>query len=362
MDIALSETQRLIRDSIKEYLEREVPFNQVREVEASGDMDRKLWDALAAQGWLGLPLSEAHGGQDGELVDSGVLIEELTRRAVLIPIMETFASAITIQRYGAEGVASDVLPDMARGETIIVPAILEQGDSFDEWSLEVAADGSLSGKKYFVDYGTQASQHLVAARSGGEAGLYLVKNETPAVATEPLKNMGKVPQAIATYSNAKATKVCGQDGYDFLVRLGRLFACVQCVACSQQALDMSIDYVGMRVQFGRPIGTFQAVQHHCANMAIHTLASRFLTYEALWMHGRGEASEAQIAVAKTEASRTATEVPMMAHQLHGGIGLVTEYDLHFFSLRGKQAALSWGTSEECLSLVADTIEEQEAWF
>jgi alkylation response protein AidB-like acyl-CoA dehydrogenase len=362
MDVSLSETQRLIRDSIKEYLEREVPFSQIREVEASGDMDRVLWKALAELGWLGLPLAEAHGGQNGELADAGVLIEELTRRAVLIPIMETFASAITIRRYGSENIASDILPGIARGESIIVPAILEKDDGFDTWSLEAGADGSLTGKKYFVDYGAQATHHLVAAKGGGETGLYLVRNETPDVTTQPLKNMGKVPQAIATYTDAEATKVCGRAGYDFLVRLGRLFASVQCVACSQQALDMSIDYVGMRVQFGRPIGTFQAVQHHCANMAIHTLASRFLTYEALWMHGRGEASDTQIAVAKTEASRTATEVPMMAHQLHGGIGLVTEYDLHFFSLRGKQAALSWGSSEECLSLVADTIEEQEAWL
>lgn len=362
MDVSLSQTQHLICDSIREFVAREVPFSRIREVEASGDMDRRLWSALAELGWLGLPLAEEHGGQSGELADAGVVVEELTRRAALVPILETFAAAVTIQRHGGEDIASDMLPGIPRGETIIVPAILEQNDRFDDLSLEVVADGSLTGKKYFVDYGAQATHHLVAAKNGGETGLYLVTNDATMVKTESLKNIGKVPQAIVTYLDAQATRVCGEEGYEFLVRLGRLLASVQCVACSQQALDMTVEYVGMREQFGRPIGTFQAVQHHCANMATHTLASRFLAYEALWMHDRGEASDTQIAVAKTEASRTATEVPMMAHQLHGGIGLVTEYDLHFFSLRGKQAALSWGSSEECLSLVADTIEAPEQWL
>ncbi|HJN50547.1 MAG: acyl-CoA dehydrogenase family protein [Pseudomonadales bacterium] len=362
MDVSLSETQRLIQDSVKAFVESEIPFSRIREVESSGDMDRKLWKELAELGWLGLPLAEEHGGQAGGLADAGVLIEALTRRAVLVPIAESVVAAATLQRHAPTDVAADILPDLANGTSIAVPAVLEQEDSFKTWSIEVGADGTLTGKKYFVDYGGQATHHLVAARSDGEPGLYLVQAQTPAVTTSAVQNIGKVPQAIVTYEGAAATRVCGQDGYEFLVGLGRLLAAIQCVACSQQALDMTVDYVAMRVQFGQPIGTFQAVQHHCANMATHTLASRYLVFEALWRHDRGEADDTQIAVAKTQASRTATEVTMMAHQLHGGMGLVTEYDLHFFSLRGKQAALSWGSSEECLGLVSDTIEEPEQWL
>jgi|TARA_Y100000310_G_scaffold210081_1_gene210685 alkylation response protein AidB-like acyl-CoA dehydrogenase len=362
MDVTLSETQRLIQDSIKTLVERDIPFTRVREVESSGDMDRALWKELADLGWLGLPLAEEHGGQAGELADAGVLIEALTRRAVLVPIMESVVAAATIQRHAPAEVAADILPDLASGTSIVVPAILEKEDSFDRWSIEIGSDGKLTGTKYFVDYGEQASHHLVAARQGGEPGLYLVDTASDAVTTRTVNNIGKIPQASVNYDGARATQVCAGDGYQFLVGLGRLLASVQCVACSQQALDMTVDYVAMRVQFGQPIGTFQAVQHHCANMATHTLASRYLVYEALWMHDRGDANDTQIAVAKTEASRTATEVTMMSHQLHGGMGLVTEYDLHFFSLRGKQAALSWGSSEECLGLVSDTIEEPEQWL
>jgi alkylation response protein AidB-like acyl-CoA dehydrogenase len=360
MNITLSETQQLIRDSIREYLEKEVPFSRVRQVERDGGMDADLWQGLAGLGWLGLPFPEDLGGQGGELTDAGVLIEELTRRAVLIPIAETFAAAITIQRFGPADLAAGVVKKVQDGTMTISPAILEESDSFNTCDLQ-ETNGTISGSKFFVDYGGQVSHHLVAANDAGGSALFLVENG-PAVSHRSLSNIGKIPQSVVTYTNAPSTRVCGAEGLQFLLHLGRLFATIQCLGCSQQALDMTVEYVGMRVQFGRPIGTFQAVQHHCANMATHTLATRFLTYEALWDLDRGLATDTQIAVVKTEASRTATEVPMLAHQLHGGMGFVTEYDLHFFSLRGKQASLAWGSAEECLAAVANTIEEPEAWL
>jgi alkylation response protein AidB-like acyl-CoA dehydrogenase len=146
------------------------------------------------------------------------------------------------------------------------------------------------------------------------------------------------------------------------VQLGRALAAVQCLGCAQQALDMTVEYVSQRVQFGQPIGAFQAVQHHCANMATLVESTRFLAYEAMSAIDRGSASERQIAIAKASASRTVAEVTMMAHQLHGGIGIVEEYDLYFFSLRGKERALAWGSAEECLSIVAKHIEEAEDWL
>ena len=362
MDVSLSETQRLIRDSIREYAEREVLFSRIRAVEASRGMDSELWQELSALGWLALPFQERYGGQAGDLTDTGVLIEELTRRAVLIPLVETFAAGITIQRYASEDVARDIINRILDGSVTISPAVLEANDRFDEFTTRVGPDGLIRGTKYFVDYGQLTSHHLVAATSEGRVGLYLVARDDPNVSAKPVTNIGKIPQAIVTYEGARAVQVADESGYTFLRNLARTFAGVQCVACSQQSLDMTVAYVGMRVQFGRPIGTFQAVQHHCANMATHTLASRFLVYEALWKLERAKSTDEEIAFAKAQASRTASEVPMMAHQLHGGMGLVTEYDLHFFSLRGKQAALSWGSSEECLQIVAKLIEEPTEWL
>ena len=358
---ALSETQQLVKDAIKDFLEREVPFNRIREVEASGDYDRDLWKDLVDNGWLGLPFAEEIGGQGGELSDFGILLEELQRRAVLIPILETIVCGVTIARYGDTATALDIVGKILSGKVTLSPAILEESDGFDDISLEVSG-GKVSGEKCFVDYGQHVTHHLVVAKEGGEIGLYLVDARSSAAQARPLANIGKVPQANVIFSSAIANRVAGADGFQFLLRLGRVFSAIQCLACSQQALDMTVDYVGIRVQFDQPIGAFQAVQQHCADMATHTLATRFLAYEALWMLDRGTATDTQINIAKTEAARTASYVPMQAHHLHGGIGMVREYDLHFFSLRGKQASLSWGSTEECLAKVADTVEEPEQWL
>lgn len=361
MDVSLSETQQLVKGAIKDYLEKEVPFNRIREVESSGDYDRPLWAALVEQGWLGLPFAEELGGQGGELTDVGVLLEELQRRAVLIPILETIASGVTIARYGDPATAKDVVSRILAGTMTLSPAVLEASDSYDDIEMKVEG-GTITGGKYFVDYGQYVTHHLVVAKERGELGVYLVDASGPDVQARPLSNTGRVPQADITYAGAPAKKVAGADASQFLVRLGRALASIQCLACAQQALDMSIDYVGMRVQFGRPIGTFQAVQHICADMAMDTLATRFLAYEALWMLDQGTATDKQLYIAKAQASRTASERTMDAHQLHGGLGFTREYDLHFSTIRGEQAALSWSNEEECLAKVAETIEEPVQWL
>lgn len=361
MDVSLSETQQLVRDSIRDYLEREVPFDRVREVEATGDYDRRLWEALVEQGWLALPFAEELGGQGGELADVGVLLEELQRRSVLIPILETVASGVTIARHADAATAKDIVSDIVSGALTISPAILEANDSYDDIRMQVAS-GTVSGEKYFVDYGQYVTHHLVVANDGGELGVYLVDANGPQVQVRPLSNTGRVPQANITYTGAPAQRIASADAAKFLVQLGRALATIQCLACAQQALDMTITYVGMRVQFGRPLGSFQAVQHLCADMASDTLATRFLAYEALWMLDRGMATDTQLYIAKAQASRTASERTMDAHQLHGGLGFTREYDLHFSTIRGKQAALSWGTESECLAKVAATVEEPEKWL
>ena len=361
MDLALSETQQLIRDSVRDYLEREVSFDRVREVETSNDYDRELWEGFQQLGWLGLPFPEEIGGSGGSRTDLAVLIEELAKRAVIIPMLETMVAALVIHQFGTGKPSREILSAVLSGEAIVVPAILEQSDKFDDIQMRVRND-KLRGEKYFVDYGQVATHHLVAAMKGREIGLYLVDANDAAVQAAPLHTIGRTPQARVTYDGVAAVQICGGDGYRQLVQLGRALAAIQCLGYAQQALDMTVEYTSHRVQFGQPIGSFQAVQHHCANMATMVEASRFLAYEAVWSIDNDVATDEQIAIAKASASRTATEVTMQAHQLHGGIGIAEEYDLHFFSLRGKESALTWGSAEECLAAIADSVEELEDWL
>ncbi len=359
MDTTLSETQRLLRDSLRDYLANEVPFDRIRELEREGGSDRALWDYLQGAGFLALPFAEAHGGEGGELTDTAVVLEELTRRACIIPFLETTASALTIERHAGESLADEVVRGVIGGTITIAPAL--QGATPANGASPRVEGGALTGERRFVDYGADVTHHLVEATGDGEPALYLVDARGEGVATESLSTIARTPVAHCTYRGAPARRAGGAEALRFLRNAGRALCAVQCVGNAQQALDMTVEYVGMRVQFGRPIGSFQAVQHHCANMATQTLGARFLTYQAVWRLDQGLASDRQVAKAKALASRAATEVTMQAHILFGGIGYTEEYDLHFFSRHGKERALAWGSADECLRLAADTIDEVRPW-
>ena len=364
MDTALTETQRMLQDSIRSYLRNEIPFNRIRDLEAGGGWDTDLWRYLQSAGFLALPFPEAMGGaagDEGALTDLAVLLEELTRRAVVIPFLETMAGGLAIVRHGDATVAAEIIGGIIKGTITLAPAILEASDDYEDVQLRVGS-GRITGTKRSVDYAQHVTHHLVAARDDAGLGLFLVDANAAEVTVRPVKNMGRTPQAHVDYKGAAVRKAGGEEAYRFLMLIGRALTSIECLANAQQALDATVEYVSMRVQFGRPIGTFQAVQHHTANMATMVLSTRFLAYEALWKLDRGEATERTVAAAKAWAARTATEVPMMAHQLHGGIGFTEEYDLHFFSRRGKQRAVAWGTADECLAVLANSIEESERWL
>jgi alkylation response protein AidB-like acyl-CoA dehydrogenase len=360
MDLELTETQAILRDTLREFLEAEVPFARVRELEQRQCSDEALWASLLSQGWLGVALPEE--ADEGGLVEAGLLVEEVQRRAALVPVVEAISCAVTIARHGSHERAPEFVRGILAGEMTLVPAILESSDCFGEVAAEVGEDGRLNGEKLFVDYANAASHHLVAARCGGALGLYLVDSSQPEVEMTPTPTLGRTPAARVRYENARADALCGADGHAFLIQLARALCAVQALSCMQVALEMSVAYTSIREQFGRPIGTFQAVQHHAADMAIDTESTRFLVYEALDALDRGEASEEQVAIAKAAASRAVPEVTMLAQQLHGGQGFIEENDLYFFTLRGKERSLAWGTGEECLALIGRSVETPERWL
>jgi alkylation response protein AidB-like acyl-CoA dehydrogenase len=361
MDLELTATQQLLRDSLRELLVKELPFDQVRVCETERRADAALWSRLTELGWLATPFPAALGGGEGGLLEAGILVEELARRAAVIPAVETLACGLALLRCG-EPDAHDGVRRIASGALRPVPAVLEASDDFDRVDSEVDAQGRLRGEKYFVDYAEFATHHLVAARCGGAPGLYRVDARDPALKIERRDAIGRTPQAQVRYDGARAELAGGSEMLAELLRIARALTSVQIVGCMQAALDQTVAYTRVREQFGRPIGTFQAVQHHAANMAIELESCRFLAYEALDALQRGRASDEQIAIAKAAASRAVPEVTMLAQQLHGGQGYIEENDLYFFTLRGKDRSLAWGTAEECLDVVARSADQLEDWL
>jgi 3-oxocholest-4-en-26-oyl-CoA dehydrogenase beta subunit len=144
--------------------------------------------------------------------------------------------------------------------------------------------------------------------------------------------------------------------------LTQLFSSIQCLGAMTQALEQSVKYASVREQFGRPIGGFQAVQHHCANMAMHVESLRLMAYENLYRIQHGNWDPIAVAMTKAAAARAVPEVTMLAHQIHGGIGVIEDHHLYFFTLRAKERSLAWGTVEECLATIAADIEQPTKWW
>ncbi len=361
MNLELTETQSQIRNTLRELIEKEVPFARVRELEASGRSDEILWRRLVEQGWLGTPFASELGGGDGGLVEAGLLVEEVMRRAAIVPVAEVLACALAVLRSAPGERANALARDVIAGEVRPVPALLEASDRFGDVEAVVTAEGRLTGEKLFVDYAEFATHHLVAAREANEIGLFLVARGA-GVECEPLRAIGRTPQSRVRYQSAPAERLTRAQGLSELVQISRALAAVQIVSCMQRSLEMTVAYTSVREQFGQAIGSFQAVQHHAANMATWVTSARFLAYEALFDLEQGTASEEQVAIAKAAASEKAPEVLMLGHQLHGGQGFIEENDLYFFTLRGRDRCLAWGGHEECLELVSRTVERKQDWL
>ena len=353
MNLDLTETQQLLQTTVREFLEREVPFARIRELEREGRTDDVLWKEIVRQGWLGLAFSEARGGADASLVDVGLLVEELARRAAIVPVLEVLAAARVLERHATKPVADAWIPRVLDGCAIVVPALVE--DAAASPALTADEAGTLRGRKAFVDHAQGATHHLVSARAAdGDAALYLADASADGVRCEPLRTIGRTPVAGVGYEGVPAERVAGAEALAELGLLGRALAALQCVGSMARALEMTVSYACVREQFGKPIGSFQAVRHHAANMASQVASSRGLAYEALSALGAGDAAAAElVAIAKASASRAAPWVLMLAHQIHGGNGVIEENDLYFFTLRGKERSLAWGTADECLDELAD---------
>ena len=361
MDLGLTDTQVMLKESLAKLLAAGVSYDRLRELQSAGTADDALWSRLAADGWLSLPVPAARGGGDAELMDVAVAVEEIARSAAVIPVAETYASAVAATRHGTDEAQDLIAAGLADGLMSLTIAVAS-GDPDDPDGGVTVTGERLSGQKKFVDYGQTASHHLVIAASGGEQGVYLVAAEPGSVRAVPLAAIGQTPQANVSYDQALAIYVGGPQCAAELAAVATLLCSAQLLAYADVALGLSVGYVATRHQFGRPLGAFQAVQHIAADMATAVEQARFLIYEAIWKQQHGAADATDVALAKAIASRTGVFVTMQAHELHGGMGVTDEYPLHFFSRRAKDRSVAWGGEQQSLRVIAGTVERAEQWI
>jgi alkylation response protein AidB-like acyl-CoA dehydrogenase len=309
---------------------------------------------MAELGWVGLIYPEEFGGAGLNMVDLVVVLEEMGRASLPGPFFSTVClGGIAILEAGSREQQQKYLSGLTAGKTKATVAILEESARWDEQGVQLKARKTprghqLSGVKLFVPDAHVADIIVCAARTASGVGLFLVDRQQPGVSTRLLKTMDQ-PRKLCEVTFEKvlvgpdATLSEPGNGWDALARIieqSKVALCAEMCGGAQRVLDMTVEYAKMREHFGRPIGSFQAIQHKCANMLVWAVANKV-----------PEASLAA-AMAKAYCSDAFRQVTAEGIQVHGGIGFTWEHDMHIYFKRAKGSEVTFGDATWNRELVA----------
>ena len=372
MDLGLNEAQQMLKNSAQEFLEAECPDTYVREMEEDENgYTSEMWQKLAEQGWVGLIIPEKYGGVELEFQDLAILLEEMGRYMLPGPYFSNVVlGGMSIMDSGTEEQKQEYLPRLAEGQIIVTLALNEPSGRWDAEGIQLSAtengdDYTLNGTKLFVPNAHVSDYIVVAARTGSgenDISLFIVSSQTNGVNQTLLKTIASDRQSEVSFDNVSVSsssllgeKNQGWKTIEKVLKWGAIGKCAEMSGGGQSVLDMTVEYAKQRTQFGRPIGTFQAIQHHCANMATDVEGAKFITYQAAWMLSEGLPADREVAMAKAWVSDSYKRVCALGHQSHGAIGFTKEHNMQLYSRRAKAAELAFGDSDLHLDKVAEII-------
>ncbi len=362
MKLSLTEEQEMLKKAGRDFLADKCPKSFVREMEASDTgYSPELWQGMAELGWIGLAFPEEYGGGGMSFLDLAVLLEEMGRACLPGPFFSTvILGGLTILDAGSEEQKQGYLPAAIRGERILTAALYEAGlRSFNASppTVEATFDGGdylIRGTKLFVPDAHISDHLLCVASTKPEHGIavFAVDAGSPGILCSPLSTIGgdKLFEVEFDAVRVPGTNLLAQtDGGRWvvqkMVQRAAVARCCEMVGNMQRVLEMTVDYAKERKQFDRPIGSFQVIQHYCAEMATDVDGARFCAYRAAWMLSQGLPCNSEAAIAKVWTGEASRRVIDRAHQIHGAIGVTTEHDLHFHTRRAKAAELMFGDED-----------------
>jgi len=366
MDLSLSEEQEMLRKIARDLFHKECPKDMVREMEEDEmGYSPELWKKMANLGWMGLPIPQEYGGMGSSFLDFTILLEEFGRALVPGPFIPTMVyCTIPIMKCATEEQKGYFLPKIAAGKLIMTLALTEPSATFEPRGVNVKAmpDGEdyvINGVKLFIPDAHVADWIICVARSRQDLKdkkdgitLFLVPGKTPGISFTPLKTIASDKQYEVTFENVRAPKknILGEldRGWPIVEELMQYAAVAQCalmVGGAQEVLEMTISYAKERVQFDRPIGSFQAIQHKCANMLTDVAGIRTITYMAAWKLSKGLPAAMEVSMAKAWCNEAYRRVCAEGHQVHGGVGLIRIHDMQLYFRRGKVAELTMGDAD-----------------
>jgi len=372
VDFGFSEEQEMLRDAAKRFLADNCSTKFVRQMMAHETAhDPVFWQKLVGQGWPGMLIPEEYGGTNGTFLDMTVVVEEMGKALLPGPF---FAAALLGAPAFIEG-ASDALkkeflPKMAEGKFIATLALAEASGRFDGGGVELRAtkQGSgyvLNGEKFFVPDAHVADALIVAARTGAGPGgitLLCIPRTEKGITVTQLKTVDMTRRVChVKFDNVKTdTLIEAENGggpiLSRVLDIATAALSTEMVGTAQKALDIAVEYAKTRVQFGKPIGSFQAIKHKCVDMMVAVENSRSLTYYAAWTVDERVAEAATaVPMAKAYASDMAKNVTSEAIQVHGGIGFTWEHDMHLYHRRALAGEANLGNAPVHRETVAKSL-------
>ncbi len=372
MDFGLSEEQEMLKTSARDFLQKECPKKLVKQLDEGDEgYSPELWRKMAELGWMGLPFPEKYGGGGGSFLDLAVLLEAMGYNIVPGPFFSTVVlGGMTILAAGNEGQKKELLSEVASGKLILSLALIEPDAKYEATSIKTNAslqDGKyvIDGTKLFVLDANVADYLLCLARTkatgkpGNGLTIFLVDSKAPGVKCTLLKTLARDKQCEVVFNNVAVPKdnIVGglNQGWQIIqdvLQKATVAKCAEMVGGAQAALDMAVAYAKERVQFNRPIGSFQAIQHYCANMVSDVDGSRFVTYKAAWKVSEGLPAAMDVAVAKAWTGAAYSRVTLLAHQIFGAVGFTMDHDLHLYYRRAKAGEIIFGDGAFQRTIVA----------
>jgi alkylation response protein AidB-like acyl-CoA dehydrogenase len=381
MDFEFSEDQTMIIDSARKFLEKECPKEKVRELkEDEKGYDPDTWNKMVEMGWMGLIFPEEYEGTGMDFFDLMILMEEMGRNLLPGPFFSTVAlCSLPILEFGSSDQKKEILPKIAYGEKIWTLALTETSATYEPSgvALQATLDGDyvLEGTKLFVPYANIADYMLVVARTSDKADpkegitVFIVDAKSPGIKTEVIPTAAHDKQCEVIFDKVKVSKgnILGEpdNGWDiveFIIQRASVLKSAEMLGGAQTALNMGNDYAKERVQFDKPIGSFQAIQHKLAKMLIDVEGLRFLVYEAAWKTSIGSQSALLNSIVKAKANEVFQRTCLESIKVHGAIGFTEELDLGLFFLRTKASEFALGDTGFHRERIAQELESYKPSF
>lgn len=375
MDFDLNSEQRLLKESFRDFLVKECPKDLVRELDESDEgYSPELWKKMTELGWMGFVFPEEYGGLDFSFLELTILLEEMGYNICPGPYFATVVlGGLPILSLGNEEQKEEFLPKIASGDMKLTLALTEQDATYDISSLRVRAhfhkgDYVINGTKLFVPDANVVDYFLCVVRTneGGnpEEGvtLFLVDSRSQGIKCTPLKTLSRNKLCELFFDNVPvpAANILGeldQGGLAMkdVLEKAAVARCAEMVGGAQAVFDMSLQHAKKRFQFNRPIGSFQAVQHHMADMWIDVHTSRNMLYKTAWKISRGRTASLEVAITKAHISDACKRVSVLGHDILGALSFTMEHDMHLYYRRAKEGELAFGDADFQRKIVAKEL-------